>query len=491
MSSLMKRILLILFTTITFTTSIIWFFSYKNSNIKDYNNSSKNNAKIVLKVATSTPFPPFEFIENGRIVGIDIDILNEISKKTGIEFDINEMAFSSIIAGLSSKKIDLAIAGMSVTEKRREQVDFTSTYFKEAFALISRKEFSFYSLDQLVDKVVVVQTGTTEHDCLLDYNKNHPFDKQIKIHSLDDNATAIEMVVRGKADALLAAEMPGEVYTKMYDNVVYRLIESNSTGCAIALQKNSQYTVAIDDALQKLKQNGTVDKIIKEWKEKYVGDAIKKTKQKKYINSLFFIFKGSFVTIQYVLSSITCGLVIALLFTLFAYSGSKILFLFTRMYVSIIRGTPLLLQMSFVYFILPQIIGVDLPIFVAAVITLSINSAGYLVEIIRSGVQTIDKGQFDACKSLNLSRYQAVKDIYIPQVVRNIFPALINEFIALIKESSIISIFGGYEIMKRTNTVIAEYYSYFVPLMIAGLSYYIMTFTLEMFARWWESKYKY
>lgn len=468
----------------------VYFFSSKHSNTK-YNDKKNGDNKVVLQVATSTPFPPFEFIENGKVVGIDMDILDEISKETGIEFNVNEMAFSSIIAGLSSKKIDMAIAGMSVTEKRKEQVDFTTIYFKESFALVSKKEFSFRSLGQLADKTVVVQTGTTEHDCLLNYNKNHPFDKQIKIYSLDDNATAIEMVVRDKADALLAAEMPGETYVKMYDGVVYELIKSDSMGCAIALQKNSQYTKIIDDALQKLKQNGTIDKIINKWKERYVGDAVKKAKQKKYMNSLLFIFKGSLVTIQYVLSSIICGFIIALFFTLFTYSGSKILFLLTRAYVSIIRGTPLLLQMSFIYFILPQIIGIDLSIFPAAVMTLSINSAGYLIEIIRSGVQTIDKGQFDACKSLNLSKYQAIKDIYIPQVIHNIFPALINEFIALIKESSIISIFGGYEIMKRTNIVIAEYYSYFTPLMIAGLSYYIMTFTLEMFAHWWESKYKY
>jgi polar amino acid transport system permease protein len=92
------------------------------------------------------------------------------------------------------------------------------------------------------------------------------------------------------------------------------------------------------------------------------------------------------------------------------------------------------------------------------------------VEIIRSGIRSLDKGQFEACKSLNLTKYLAIKDIYIPQIVHNIFPALINEFIALIKESSLISVIGGYEIMKNTNIVIAQYYDYFTPLLVAGMT---------------------
>ena len=177
--------------------------------------------------------------------------------------------------------------------------------------------------------------------------------------------------------------------------------------------------------------------------------------------------------------------------TLMIYSGNKLLFYIARSYVSIIRGTPLLLQMSLVYFGLSKFTGINLSVFFACVIAMSLNSAAYLTEIIRSGVRSIDAAQFEACKSLNIPKYLAIKDIYIPQVVHNIFPALINEFIALIKESSMASVLGGYEIMKNTNIVIAEYYSYFTPLIVAGISYYIMTFTLEMFAHWWEKRYKY
>lgn len=459
----------------------------KNSSI----NHDKSTGENVLQVATDTPFVPFEFVENGKIVGIDMDILDAISKETGLKFKINEMSFSSIIASLNNKKVDIAIAGMGVTEERKKQVDFSSTYFEANFALLSKKKVNFKSLDELIDKTIVVQTGTTMYDFLVNYNKTHPIDKQIKIHALDSNAIGIEMLIRGKADALLAEELQGKAYAKMHRELVYAKIYSKNSGYAIALQKKSPYTKIIDNAVRKLKQNGTIDKIIEKWEQKYISETIRQNKKQEYMNSLFLIFKGSFVTAQYALSSIICGLIIALFLSLLMYSGSKSLFYFVKAYVSIIRGTPMLLQMSFVYFGLSNLIGVDLSVFTSAVIALSFNSAGYVVEIIRSGVQMIDKGQFEACKSLNLSKYQAVKDVYIPQVVNNIFPALINEFISLIKESSIVSIFGGYEIMKMTNIVIAEYYSYFIPLMVAGLSYYMMTFVLELLAHWWEKKCRY
>ncbi len=476
---------------IFFVVFIAFCFIFLYCKISKNKEHIASKSQVVLQVATDTPFVPFEFVENGKIVGIDIDILNEISKKTGLKFKINEMAFSSIIASLNSKKVDMAIAGMGITEERKKQVDFTSTYFDANFALLSKNGSSFKKLDDLIDKIVVVQTGTTMYDFLVNYNKTHPLDRQINIHSLDSNAIGIEMLIRGKADALLAEEMQGKAYAKMYKNLTYSKIYSDNSGYAIALQKKSPYKKVINDAVKELKKDGTIDRIIEKWEQRYIDETIKKNKKQEYVNALFFILKGSLVTAQYAISSIICGVIIGLFFTLLMYSGSKILFWFVRIYVSVIRGTPMLLQMSFVYFGLSNIIGVDLSVFTSAVIALSFNSAGYIIEIVRSGIQSMDKGQFEACKSLNLSKYQAIKDIYIPQIVNNIFPALINEFISLIKESSIVSIFGGYEIMKRTNIIVAEYYSYFIPLIVAGLSYYIMTFMLEILAHWWEKKYSY
>ena len=450
-----------------------------------------NNVQKVLQIATSPDFPPFESVKHNKIVGIDVDIINAISKETGLQFEWNSMAFGSIIAGLTSKKIDLAISGMSSTPERRKNVDFTESYIQTNLALITKKDKKGKTLQQLAGQTVGVQTGTTMQEYLMNYNKNNLENKRVNIEVIDSNSVGIEMLLSGKIDAFLTEGMQGMVYVAMYQGLGYIEISTTDNGYYIALQKNSPYRQIINNALIKLKKDGTLNKIVKRWTDKYIAAQIKEQKKQDYINSLFYIAKGSFITMQYSIVSIVLGLFLGLILTLFIYSGSRILFCIAKVYISIIRGTPLLLQMSFVYFGLSKIIGVNLSIFTSAVISLSFNSAAYVTEIIRSGVRSIDKGQFDACKSLNLTKFQAIKDIYTPQVVHNIFPALINEFITLIKESSIVSVLGGLEIMKRTNLVIAEYYSYFIPLMVAGLSYYVMTFTLEMFAHWWESKYKY
>ena len=479
----------IFFVFVILLSSIFTIKHFYNKKITKKNNY--NNIQKVLQIATSPDFPPFEFMQRGKIVGIDVDIVKAISKETGIHFEWNNMSFGTIIAGLTSKKVDIAISGINATPERRQNVDFTDAYVQANLALITKDDKREKTLQQLAGQKIGVQTGTTMQEYLINYNKNNLEHKRVNIEIIDDNSVGIEMLLSGKIDAFLTEELQGKVYVKMYDNLGFTEIKTKDGGYNIALQKNSPYTKIINNALIKLKKDGTIDKILEKWTNKYISQTIKQAKKQQYINSLFYIAKGSLITIQYSIVSIFCGLIIALFLSLLSYSGSKFLLCIAKIYISIIRGTPLLLQMSFVYFGLSKILGVNLSIFTSAVIALSFNSAAYVAEIIRSGVRSIDKGQFDACRSLNLTKFQAIKDVYIPQIVHNIFPALINEFIALIKESSIVSIFGGLEIMKRTNLVIAEYYSYFIPLAIAGLSYYIMTFTLEMLAYFYEKRYKY
>ena len=449
---------------------LLFCFSYCSfSNILFANNT--NEKQIVLNIGTSADFPPFEVNKGGKIVGIEVDLMEEVSKKTGIKFIFNDMSFKSVIASLISGKIDLGVSGISKTEERMKNVDFTDEYHHVNFALITKQDNKKTSLEQLSGKRVAVQTGTIMQDYVVNYNKTHSKEKQVVVVVIDDNSIGVEALINDKVDGFFVEELQAKVYTKMYDNLAYEQIYSKEGGYAVALVKNSKYTNIINRALNELKKEGKIDKIIQSWEKKYISQVLKENKKQEYIKSLLYIAKGSFVSVQYSICSIVIGLFLSLIFTLMMYSGSKILFFFVRAYVSVIRGTPLLLQMSFVYFGLSQLIGVNFSIFTSCVIALSFNSAGYLVEIIRSGVRSIDKGQFEACKSLNIPNWLAVKDIYIPQVLHNIFPALINEFISLIKETSIVSVLGG--------------------LGVAGLSYYIITFTLEMFAHWWEKTHRY
>ncbi len=153
-------------------------------------------------------------------------------------------------------------------------------------------------------------------------------------------------------------------------------------------------------------------------------------------------------------------------------------------YIEFFRGTPLMVQLMFIFYGLPMI-GVTFPTvsfipdfdrFAAGVVAMSLNSCAYVAEVIRSGIQAVDKGQMEAARSLGFHHKQAMTLVILPQAVRNILPALGNEFVTIIKESSIVSVIGIADLMYRTKGVIAKTYNSLECLAIAALIYFVLTF---------------
>lgn len=153
-------------------------------------------------------------------------------------------------------------------------------------------------------------------------------------------------------------------------------------------------------------------------------------------------------------------------------------------YIEFMRGTPLMVQVTFAFFAVPQVFGIswtDLNIdrFAVGAVVLGLNSAAYVAEIVRSGIQSVDSGQMEAARSLGMGKTMAMTRIILPQAVKNILPALGNEFIVVIKESSIVSILGVGELMYMSNRIVSSTYKYFEPLVVVSLIYFALTFTLS------------
>ena len=154
-------------------------------------------------------------------------------------------------------------------------------------------------------------------------------------------------------------------------------------------------------------------------------------------------------------------------------------------YIEFFRGTPLMVQLMFIFYGLPMI-GVTFPTvsfipdfdrFAAGVVAMSLNSCAYVAEVIRSGIQAVDKGQMEAARSLGFHHKQAMTLVILPQAVRNILPALGNEFVTIIKESSIVMTIGITELMFNTSQVYSSSFRYFESLIVCALIYFVMTFT--------------
>lgn len=198
-----------------------------------------------------------------------------------------------------------------------------------------------------------------------------------------------------------------------------------------------------------------------------------------------YFITGTLNTIFLAFFTVLFGVMIGIVIALMKISSNKLLSLIATSYIEFIRGTPLLVQISIVFFAIPiafpdiTILGMSMERFVPGIIALSINSGAYVAEIIRAGIQAIDKGQMEAARSLGLTHAMAMRFIILPQALRNILPALGNEFVVVIKESSIVSVIGIAELMYSANIVRGAIYRPTEPLLVAALIYFILTFTLS------------
>lgn len=177
--------------------------------------------------------------------------------------------------------------------------------------------------------------------------------------------------------------------------------------------------------------------------------------------------------------SLIIGTTLGALLSLLKLSKVKLLRAISTIYIEIVRGTPMMVQIALVYFGSYVIMGVNMDGFLAALIAVSLNSAAYVAEIIRSGIQSIDKGQTEASRSLGLSEGQTMRYIILPQAIRNILPALGNEFVTLIKETAVASTIGVADLMYASKIVQSSSFQPFNPLIIVAVIYFIFTFTLS------------
>ena len=207
------------------------------------------------------------------------------------------------------------------------------------------------------------------------------------------------------------------------------------------------------------------------------------------LDNLPLLLQGALVTVKITTMSVGCGFFIGMLVALANLSNLKIVRLLARCYVDIIRGTPLLVQIFLIYFALPMIIGSRIDPFVAAVTACSINSGAYVSEFFRAGIQSIDKGQMEAGRSLGLSWAQTMRYIIMPQAFKAIIQPLGNEFIAMLKDSSLVSVIGFAELTRRGQLIIAKTYASFEIWGTVAVIYLIMTVSISQLVAYLERRY--
>ena len=208
------------------------------------------------------------------------------------------------------------------------------------------------------------------------------------------------------------------------------------------------------------------------------------------VNSFPLLLVGAGVTIKITALSVALGVVIGLFVGIARISRIKILRVLAAIYVDFFRGTPLLVQIFLVYLALPVITGQRVDPFVAAIGSCGINSGAYVAEIFRAGIQSIDKGQMEAGRSLGMTWVQTMRYIIVPQAFKRVIPPLGNEFIALLKDSSLVSVIGFEELTRRGQLIIAKTYGSLEIWISVAVIYLAMTLTISRFVAYLERRYK-
>ncbi|MCI6152758.1 MAG: ABC transporter substrate-binding protein/permease [Fusobacterium perfoetens] len=461
-----------------------------------------------LIMAVNATFPPFESVElneDGKeeIIGFDMDIAKLLSEKLGFTYEVNNMEFSGLVGALQSKRADFVLSGISPTEERKESIDFTKDYFYPKTAIICLKDKNLYSLKKLEGKKIATTFGTN-------YANIAERVKDGKVTLLNSSPLVMQELLNERVDAAIIDASQASEFMKKYNNLEFHVLsesEVKSTDSyAIGCQKGSELVEIFNKALTELEESGEIEKLVVKW----MGEEFTKVNESSKIDEVSdnneikdeglklhfgrvleykkLFVNGLVISLKFTLLSAVAGIVLGTILALVKVSKIKPLQIFANVYTSVFRGTPLLVQLFLVYFATPQLIGYKIPTLNAAVITFGLNSAAYVSEILRGGIQSIDRGQYEAAMALGVPYYKMMKDIVIPQAVKVVLPGLVNEMIALLKESSLVSTIGVVDMMRASQTVMNVTYLAFEPFIIVALMYYVLVMILTSFANVLEGR---
>ncbi len=436
-----------------------------------------------LTMVTSADYPPYEFRDTAtgkdEIIGFDIDIAKNIAQELGYQLEIKDTDFNGIIPALQSRRADFAMAGMTPTAERRKNVDFSDIYYEAKNTIVAPKGSNLTKPEDLAGKNVGVQLGSTQEEAAKKF-------KGVKLKSLNRTAEIIQEVKAGRIDAAIIEDTIAKGFIGSNPDLEFNTIPNvGEAGSAIAFPKGSELVDDFNAVLAQMKQSGEIENLVKKWFEnngKPVAGTTDTSNSSfgfgKIAPSIPFIIDGIRVTLLFTALSAFLGFLWGVVLSLFKISTIKPLRWFGTAYTSVFRGTPLLLQIALVYYATPQITGYNIPALLAGVITFTLNSGAYISETIRAGILAVDKGQREAALSLGVPYKPMMMDIILPQGLKNILPALVNESIALLKDSALVSTIGVADLLRRAQIVGAEKYIYFEPLLFAGVVYYLLVMSL-------------
>ena len=452
----------------------------------------------VLTVETSPDFPPFEYIYGTEYAGIDMDLMQAICYDINYRLVMKDNNFDSIIMSVTQGKSDMGASGFTISEDRKKQVLFSDPYAEIKQVVVVSKDSNIKTLDDVRGKTISVQTGTSGADYAATLSSNIIYQKTY--------SDVVQDILTGKADCEVVDSTVAAAQAARNSNLrVLDITDAEVEYYGFIFAKESQELCdLINESLARLTANGTVDKIIayyadNEYKEVpsyYSSHDIEEFESHDgfwgglwdRINNDFlkndryqYLFKGLentlIITVIALLIGMALGAIVAMIRSTHDITGKfVILNAISKLYVTVIRGTPVMVQLMIIYYVVFASINFN-PVLIASV-AFGLNSGAYVAEVIRSGINAVPKGQMEACRSLGMSNRMAMTTVILPQAIRNILPALGNEGITLLKETSVAGYIGIMDLTRGGDIIRGQTYDALLPMVVVAVIYLAIVLVL-------------
>lgn len=444
------------------------------------------------------------------IIGFEVDLVNRLAQELGMTPEFVQNQWDGLVPGLNISTYDIVVNGLEITEDRKEKIFFSDPYYYTFEQIVVRQENqSIHSFSDLKGKKVGTLKASLAERMLTEV-------KEIEVRSYDSDVNSYEDLANGRLDAVFL-DAPIAIYHGTSNPKLKIAGEPvGKMAYGIGVRKNNpELLLKVNAALDKMKKNGELRKILENWNlwnpmmEDYLQDKrpsmghapqyeayLKsigmertwKDKLNQYISFLPLLAKGAVVTLKLSILGMVIAMVLGLIIGLINLYAPTPFNQIARLYIEVVRGTPLLIQLFFIFYGLPNV-GIQLDPFFAAILGLGLNYAAYEAENYRAGIMAIPPAQMEAASALGMTRMQSLRHIIIPQALRLVVPPVTNDFISLIKDSSLVSVITMVELTKVYGQLAATYYDYFGIGLLAAAMYFFIGLPFVRLSRYIEKHF--
>lgn len=446
-----------------------------------------------------------------KLIGFEIDLMNALCKIMRRNPYFVQNQWDGLIPGLQRKDYQIAMNGIEITEDREREVLFSIPYYITHLKIVVKNDNkNIINFGDLKNKKVGALKNSLAERILLS-------DKSITTLTYDGEYNAFEDLNNNRIEAVLADAPISIYYVGWHKNLKILDEEIGEAKYGIVIPKDNQSLKdSIDYALKTMIKSGELRRILANWNlwnsqmSDYLNDySVIQTHPKsynqfiktqivdvswqerfyRYISFLPQIVQAAIVTLQISILSMILAIILGIILAIIRVYLPPPFSTLTIIYIETVRGTPLLIQLFFIFYALPTI-GISFSPYFAAILGLGLNYAAYEAENYRAGLFAVPKGQMEAALALGMRRRQSLRYIVLPQAVKMMIPPVTNDFISLLKDSSLVSVITLVELTKLYNQLSNTYYDYIGTGIIISLVYLLLGMPFVNLSRYFERKLK-